>query len=56
MESLLSVLAGLSPLQLYALVFSLGHALFFGMAVLSPLATRTFERKLDRLDHLRQLK
>ena len=47
MESLLTVLAGLTPLQLFALVFSLGHALFFGLAVLSLLATRPFEREPD---------
>jgi hypothetical protein len=45
MESLLTVLAGLSPLQLFALVFSLGHALFFGLAVLSLITTKTFERE-----------
>lgn len=47
MEPLLAALAGLAPVQLYALVFSLGHALFFGLAVLSLLATRPFERELE---------
>jgi hypothetical protein len=45
MESLLTVLAGLSSPQLGALVFTIGHALFFGLAALSLLATRTFERE-----------
>jgi glycosyltransferase involved in cell wall biosynthesis len=45
MEPFLSAIAGLSTLQICALVFSLGHALFFGLAVLSLLTTRTFERE-----------